>query len=388
MVPHPFPTIAGGMTPGMLGELAEGKGREDGFSARLLFCYPDRASRPYSEEGIPEGVAEAWRDLARALWDRPMRDLAGQAAPHVVKMTPEARREWARWCQAHRDEQEADDFPGSLEGTWGKLEAYAARLALILHLMDLAADPTRPADDEPRELPRRAIDDAARLVDYFKSHARRVRVATGGKADDGGEDVRALLGWIVRNDLAEFSIRDIDRNFDRFKLDPAARTDALEWIGRTTSSAGPSQRTRPPSPAASRRPATKRIPDSGNHRVSDNSDRMGPSPGVPSETSETRCFPRGSNDHKGDSAVGSTGKPSATGSTWPPSQPNYSAGNRGVKAVDSFGYAPSMMTTPRPSWWTPTEAAGNATLAAIGWGCRRTWSSCAREWTSPRLWPT
>ena len=44
---------------------------------------------------------------------------------------------------AHHAEQEADDFPDALEGPWGKLEAYAARLALILHLMDLASDPTR-----------------------------------------------------------------------------------------------------------------------------------------------------------------------------------------------------------------------------------------------------
>src|SRR6185437_11461484 len=46
MVPHPFLSIVGGMTPGMLSELSEGKGREDGFSARLLFSYPDRVARP------------------------------------------------------------------------------------------------------------------------------------------------------------------------------------------------------------------------------------------------------------------------------------------------------------------------------------------------------
>ena len=230
MVPHPFLTIVGGMTPGMLGELAEGRGREDGFSARLLFAYPDRVPRPYSEEGIPEAAAEAWSDLALSLWARPMRDLDGKPAPHVVKMTHEARREWREWCQAHRDEQEADDFPASLEGPWGKLEAYAARLALILHLMDWAADPTRPADDVPPELPRRIITDTARLVAYFKSHAHRIRAATGSKADDGGEDVRALLGWIVRSRRSEFSIKDIGNNFDRFKEDQAALADALAWM--------------------------------------------------------------------------------------------------------------------------------------------------------------
>ncbi len=230
VVPHPFLTVVGGMTPGMLGEVSEGRGREDGFSARLLFCYPDRVPRPYTEDGIPEAVAAAWHDLALSLRGRPMRDLDGRAAPHAVKMSPEARREWREWCQAHRAEQEADDFPASLEGSWGKLEAYAARLALILHLMDLAADPTRPADDEPPDLPRRIIQAAARLVGYFKAHARRIRATTGGKSFGGGEDVRALLGWVIRNDHAWFSTQGIGKDFDRFKDDEAALSDALSWM--------------------------------------------------------------------------------------------------------------------------------------------------------------
>ena len=140
-----------------------------------------------------------------------MRDLEGNAAPHVVTMTTDARREWGAWCKAHYAEQEADDFPDSLEGAWGKLEAYCARLALALHLMALASDPTRGVD-APTELPRGIIADAARLVAYFKSHARRVHSAMGGTADDGGDDVRALCKWIVRQRAASFSERDACRS--------------------------------------------------------------------------------------------------------------------------------------------------------------------------------
>ena len=42
VVPHPFLTVVGGMTPDMLSTLPEGRGRDDGFIARLLFAYPDR----------------------------------------------------------------------------------------------------------------------------------------------------------------------------------------------------------------------------------------------------------------------------------------------------------------------------------------------------------
>ena len=230
VVPKPYLTLAGGMTPGRLGTLAANGGDEDGFMARLLFTYPEPVKgRTYSEEGILEQVAAGWQALLDQLWARPMRDLDGKPAPHVVKMNFQARALWASKCQAHLDEQEADDFPRSLKGTWGKLQSYAARFALILACLRHAADPTLDPAATPT-LDGLLIHDAWRLVSYFKSHARRIHAAMAGKADNGGDDVCALLGWIARNNLAEVSIRDIDRNFDRFKQDPAARTDALEWM--------------------------------------------------------------------------------------------------------------------------------------------------------------
>ena len=232
VVPHPFLTVIGGMTPDMLSTLPEGRGRDDGFIARLLFAYPDRLARRYSEQGIPDDVAADWERVAESLWSRNMRELDGRPSPRVVRLTPEAAREWVAWCQAHYAEQEADDFLDSLEGPWGKLEAYLARLALVLHLMDLASDPTpklRPRDDPP-ELPKRIIEAAARLVAYFKANALRVHAAMGGKADDGGEDVRPLVRWIRRNALTAFSVRDITQSMRRFRDDPARLDAALGWM--------------------------------------------------------------------------------------------------------------------------------------------------------------
>jgi hypothetical protein len=214
----------------MLSTLPKGRGRDDGFLPRLLFSYPDRAARRYSEQGIPDDLAAAWERVVLALWSRQMRDLGEKPSLRVVKMAPEAAGAWSAWCQTHYAEQEADDFPDSLEGPWGKLDAYAARLALILHLMHLASDPMRPAPDDPPEVSKWTIEAAFRLVAYFKAHARRVYAAIGGKADDGGEDVRALIRWILRNDLAGFSGRDVGRNFDRFQDDPVALDEALGWM--------------------------------------------------------------------------------------------------------------------------------------------------------------
>ncbi len=72
IVPHPFLTVVGGMTPDMLSTLPEGQGRDDGFIARLLFAYPGRVARRYSERGIPDDVAAEW-DRA-GIWALAARD--------------------------------------------------------------------------------------------------------------------------------------------------------------------------------------------------------------------------------------------------------------------------------------------------------------------------
>ncbi len=214
----------------MLSTLPEGQGRDDGFIARLLFTYPDRVPRRYAEDGVPDDVADEWERVATALWSLDLRELDGKPAPRVVNMNPEAAAEWRAWCQAHYAEQEADEFRDSLEGPWGKREAYAGRLALILHLMNLMSDPTRPSSADLPELPKRTIEAAFRRVTYFKTQALRVYAAMGGKCDRGGDDVQSLVRWIRRNNLAEFAERDITRNLRRFRDDPAALEDALEWM--------------------------------------------------------------------------------------------------------------------------------------------------------------
>jgi hypothetical protein len=86
---------------------------------------------------------------------------------------------------------------------------------------------------EPIELPRLSrptLEAATRLVGYFKSHARRVYGKMSGSYQDGGEDVVALVRWIIRNGKTGFSTRDISRNFDRFRDDPGALGDALLWM--------------------------------------------------------------------------------------------------------------------------------------------------------------
>ncbi|MDG3006081.1 DUF3987 domain-containing protein [Paludisphaera mucosa] len=207
--PHPMMSIVGGLPPDMLGEIVDGKGRADGFIERFLFAYPDSLPVPeWSNAGVPEVVAEGWRQVVGRLWSRPMNYKDGRDVPHVAFFTPAAAAAWRRSYDAHSVEMNSSDFPPTLRGAWGKLRDYAGRLALILELLHHAADPTADESAVP-DVGERTVEDAWRLVAYFKSHARRVHsVAHSGCEGPEAKALNALVAWLREKGMASFNERD------------------------------------------------------------------------------------------------------------------------------------------------------------------------------------
>lgn len=227
--PHPALSIVGGMTPDMLGELVDPKGRADGFLDRFLLAYPDPLPvADWSDRGIPEDVAADWCSLIARLWMRPLDAREGRTVPHVAHFTPEGEARWVELYNAHTAEMNAPDFPPYLRGPWGKLREYAGRLALILTLMHHAADPTADALIVPKVGPRN-VDDAWRLVAYFKSHARRIHAAIAcGPVNGTMRAVRSIVEWVRDGRLATFKEHDLKQARRWIKGDDLA--DALSVL--------------------------------------------------------------------------------------------------------------------------------------------------------------
>ena len=143
-VPHPFIGVVGNLTPEMLGVLREEQGRSDGFVERILFAFPDRRPRPYwSDEGIPEEARRSWAEIVERLRSRHMiADEDGKDHPKAIQFSKDAKAAWVEWYNDHVDEVNAPGFDEGELSVEGKLEDFAARLALILHLLHLAGDPT------------------------------------------------------------------------------------------------------------------------------------------------------------------------------------------------------------------------------------------------------
>jgi Protein of unknown function (DUF3987) len=188
MLPRPFVGLFGAIQPAILPEI--GDGREDGLLDRFLFGYP----RPKSSRWTDDEISREARNDYASLYGKLRRlhletDDHGGPSPGRVVFAPDARAVFVEAVDNHREEMEEPGFSARLKAPWSKLEAYLARLSLILALC-------RSVDEAaPERVEEGDVLGAVVLLDYFKVHARRVHVGLYG------EDPLDLLATDIRRFL-------------------------------------------------------------------------------------------------------------------------------------------------------------------------------------------
>jgi hypothetical protein len=198
-----FTSIYGTIQSDVVGCLRQGGGPrrgavvDDGFLDRFLFSCPE-APKDIGEQWreVSEEARTAWEDAVRELLSLSMRQEPGKPErPVLLALDGAARHSWEGFTQALADEVNAEDFPPHLRGPWAKLRSYGARLALILRCLRWAY--SRSSGDALGEVDGPSMDAAARLVDYFKSHTRRVHCVLD--ADPRHRDAGRVLRWITNS---------------------------------------------------------------------------------------------------------------------------------------------------------------------------------------------
>lgn len=246
IVPSPCVTIVGGLQPDILPEFRESK-HDDGWIDRILFTYPDPIEADeWSDEVIADEALADWEELVARLFRREMVvDIdTHRVRPYNVRFTPQARECWKASIKTHRAEKKDPEFAPSLRGPWAKLEAYAARLALILSQVNQAC--TGDMGQTPADVDAFDVYNAWRLIAYFKAHFRRARALLIRKPNTGYEEGTAILRWIARSlrdtstamgrKLAEqgdrkfISRRDVDVQFNWW--DDEDQAAGLSWLVR------------------------------------------------------------------------------------------------------------------------------------------------------------
>lgn len=178
--------VAGGIQPGILHRSLGMEHRESGLAARLLLTYPPRRPKQWTEAEIGEVVQRSYEQKIEELYTLAVGvDAEGHEEPAVVRLSDDAKELFKQFCNVHG--KEGVEYGGDLAAAWSKLEAYGARLALVLHCV---------ADGEGLEMRAETMAAALRLVRWFKDEARRIYAILG--EDDSERTLRQLAEWIDR----------------------------------------------------------------------------------------------------------------------------------------------------------------------------------------------
>jgi hypothetical protein len=178
MIPRPFLVLTGAIQPLVLSELRNY--REDSLLDRFLFAYPDPVPSRWTDDEISGETFARYHELYDRLYDLAMGvDANGDLTPESVQLTVGAKALFVREADALREEMERPGFPDHLKGPWSKLEAYLARLSLILALVRIAEEDFLTISTE--EMTEGDVRSAADLVSYFRAHARRVYTKLHGE---------------------------------------------------------------------------------------------------------------------------------------------------------------------------------------------------------------
>jgi len=217
IVPRAAVWVTGTITPDALRRALGQEHFENGLAARLLLAYPPARQPKWSDAIIdPETLAAVDEVYGRLLGLDFNTGPDGELVPVDVPLTSAAREAWGRFVDEHGEEQYAmGDDP--LAAAWSKLEAAAARLALVIHFVRWAANDY--ALDDPDAVDETSIDAAVRLVRWFGDEAKRVYGALSETEEE--REQRELLDLVYRLG-GKVTPRDLLRHTRRFATADAA----------------------------------------------------------------------------------------------------------------------------------------------------------------------
>lgn len=218
-IPRAAASVCGTIQPGVLANVLTGEHYESGFAARLLLVHPPERRKRWSERTPTRAALDNYGNLIRELVA--LRHLDGEYGPIPIRLPldPDAQTLWARWYDQHADRiyrAENDAEHAAL----AKIEAYAARFALLFTLAD---------DPGAVSIQAEAIRRGIALAGWFGDEALRIYRIIGETDQD--REARTLLEWITKRG-GSVTVRDVTRNLRRYEDSPGAARAALADLAK------------------------------------------------------------------------------------------------------------------------------------------------------------
>lgn len=198
-LPRALVSVTGTIQEPVLRSLLSGddaKHFDNGLAARFLMAMPPERTREWREAITPPELVRQYASITEDLLAlAPQVDAeTGRRDPLLVRWSPEAKGRFVQFFNAHGKEMRA--FKSDrLKSAWSKLEAQAARLALVFHCVRHAFLPS--TDDEARVISLNTLEAALEWVEWLKGETRRIYYTLTHRGQT--RDADRLLAFARRN---------------------------------------------------------------------------------------------------------------------------------------------------------------------------------------------
>jgi hypothetical protein len=220
--------LAGTIQPGVLTQSLDQAAMAAGLGARFLLSMPPKQKHVWTEAQLEDDLARRYQDLLKSLRDLPLEDVT-KRKPVLLGMSNLAKLEFVPFYNEWGEVQFGAQ--GSQASAFAKIEGYAPRLALVHHVVTLAADPT-PAAPHPISVTQPSMRAGIALAKWFANELTRVYAMLGETEEE--QKTRTLVEWIDQNGerdarlpkLRKVTARQMQRaNAGRWPHAEAARAD-------------------------------------------------------------------------------------------------------------------------------------------------------------------
>ena len=225
-IDHASVSVTGTIQPRILRRVLVPEYFEAGLSARLLLAMPPARPKRWTDYELSEQTELVYdHTIERLLQLQHNVDSGGVKLSIGVPFTTEARKLFIEFYDQHgkvQDQTSDDDLAAAL----AKLEAVAARLALIIYLIRWADDD--PTLDDPDFIGVADVTAAISITQWFVHETTRIYDLFHD--DEIDVEARELLDWVMRQG-GDVAPRDLQRHSRTYTTSDSA-TDALDDLVR------------------------------------------------------------------------------------------------------------------------------------------------------------
>lgn len=168
-----FIPIIGGVQPSILTGVYTPENKENGFIDRILLCYPEIQVERYNKKEMSEKLMNEYYEFMTFLFDNIKTSLLkyddfGNITPFIVRLSPDADKQWNRIFDKITDMQNSDNENEYIKSVLPKMKSYILRFALLLDVLYIYSD-----QKDLSLISERAILNAEKLGDYFILMAKK-----------------------------------------------------------------------------------------------------------------------------------------------------------------------------------------------------------------------